>query len=509
MGETEDVIKAGCHVIVKKQKYSKVYKVSSNGVLMLGKDEIEMQEIIGKPYWTTFEMVPLKSNKRTFKLKAIQEAESWDDLKNTLSSGADNRDITDDGTSQKLSKEEILQLQESGKSGKEIIGTLIENSKSFLAKTEYSQEKYIKKKEKKYFRYLVICKPTILSLHEVYFRQDHTRIGGLRMDALSQILSYSDIQSDGLYILYDSGSQGLPAAAMVHRIGTNTTGIVINMHPGNIPQLAIIQAMNFPKEQTDRHITVNIYSFLRLYYQKGPELLNDVSPCETVLTPTTSHLENNQISSSDDNRKQEIKVEDNIEIAKINQLTDGNANEATSKEVLDTSIYKNFQNKKEDINTFSQDTVNHHININKFQCLERKAKEEEIENKQVLKRKLDDAIETDAIKKPKWLLDTEYALDLLKGSKARGLVIVAKEHPLNIIKSLMPFLGASRPFVIFHVYREPLQETYIALKQTQNVVNLRLFSNFLRSYQVLPDRTHPDIITSDTGGYILTGYLVE
>lgn len=502
MDENEDVIKAGSYVIVKKQKYSKVYKVSPNGVLMLGKDEINMQEIIGKRYWTTFEMIPAKGSKRAFTLKAIQEAESWDDLKNTLSSGFDNRCITDDGTSQKLSKEEILQLQESGKSGKEIIGTLIENSKSFLAKTEYSQEKYIKKKEKKYLRYLVICKPTIVALHEVYFRLDHTRIGGLRMDALSQLLSYSDVQSDGLYMLYDSGSQGLPAASMLHRIGANTTGVLINMHPGNIPQLAIVQAMNFPKEQTDRHITVNIYSFLRLHYQGESALLNDISVTKTVSTPNTSQLESNEILNSSNNLKQEAKVEDNAEISKVDRSIDGNTSEIVSNGVLDISNSKDIENKEIDINATVQstDSINECKGSNN---------EEKVENIQNLKRKSEDPSETVPIKKPKWLMDTQYALDLVKGSKARGLVIVAKEHPLNIIKSLMPFLGASRPFVIFHVYREPLQETYVALKQTQNVVNLRLFSNFLRSYQVLPDRTHPDILTSDTGGYILTGYLVE
>ncbi|XP_035739320.1 tRNA (adenine(58)-N(1))-methyltransferase non-catalytic subunit TRM6-like [Vespa mandarinia] len=501
MGENEDVIKAGNYVIVKKQKYTKVYKVSLNGILMLGKDEVDMQGIIGKPYWTTFEMVPSKNNKRSYTLKTIKEAESWNDLKNTVSSGLDNRCIINDGNSQKLSKEEILQLQESGKSGKEIVGTLIENSKSFSVKTEYSQEKYIKKKEQKYFRYLIVCKPTIVSLHEVYFRQDHTRVGGLRMDALSQLLSYSDVQSDGLYLLYDSGSQGLPGAAILHRIGANTTGLLINMHPGNIPQLAIIQAMNFPKEQIERHITVNIYSFLRLHYQGESSLLSDISLCRTVSTPTTSQSENNEISlNSNNDCEQETKVEDNTEVSKIGQAIDIDKTETTSNGMLN-------------INTIEVDPKNlilQNVNDkNESKLMSDVSEEEKVETRKTLKRKLDDLIETEPIKKPKWLIETQYALDLLKGSKARGLIIVAKEHPLNIIKSLLPFLGASRPFVIFHAYREPLQETYIALKQTQNVVNLRLFSNFLRSYQILPDRTHPDILTSDTGGYILTGYLVE
>jgi len=113
------------------------------------------------------------------------------------------------------------------------------------------------------------------------------------------------------------------------------------------------------------------------------------------------------------------------------------------------------------------------------------------------------------MKKPRWLLQTKHAVDLLNSSKAHGLTIVAKEHPLQIANALLPFLGLSRPFVIFHAHREPLQETYMELKQKRNVINVRLFTNFLRSYQVLPDRTHPDILMSDTGGYILTGYLVE
>ncbi|KAI4503026.1 hypothetical protein M0802_002070 [Mischocyttarus mexicanus] len=467
MSEVENNIKAGNYVIVKKQKYTKLYKVSNKGMLMLGKDEINMEEIIGKPFWTTFEMIPLKNNKRSYTLKVIKGAESWNDLKNNSSSGLDNRCITNDGTSQKLSKEEILQLQESGKSGKEIVGTLIENSKSFSAKTEYSQEKYIKKKEQKYFRYLTICKPTIMSLHEVYFRQDHTRLGGLRMDALSQLLSYSDVQSNGLYILYDSGSLGLPSAAMLHRIGANTTGILINMHPGNIPQLTIVQAMNFPKEQIDRHLTVNIYSFIRLFNQGESLSASDISLCKTVSDSTTSQSENNQVSlSSSNDCKKETEM-----------------------------LCKWKKNP----------TIQNVTEIHEPKLME----EEKVENKGTLKRKLNDSIETGPVKKPKWLIETQYVLDLLKNTKARGLVIVAKEHPLEIAKFLLPFLGASRPFVIFHNHREPLQETYMALKQTQKVVNLRLFSNFLRSYQILQDRTHPDILTSDTGGYILTGYLVE
>ncbi|XP_034184749.2 tRNA methyltransferase 6 non-catalytic subunit [Osmia lignaria lignaria] len=469
MCESEDnIITEGKYVIVKKQNFKKIYKVTTNGNLTLGRDLVDMSQIIGKRFWTTFEMIPAKHGKRTHTLKETTETESLNDLLNELPSGNDNRTINDDGTSQKLSKEEILQLQESGKSGKEIVGSLIENNKCFLDRTGYSQEKYLKKKEKKYLRYLTVCKPNISSLHDVYFQLDHSKIANLRMDTLAQLLSYSDVQSEGLYILYDSGSQGLPAAAMLNRIGTNTEGCLINLHPGNVHQAMLINSMNFPVEQLNRLVNVNIYSFLRLHYQGESTLLDNISK-----------KIHNRKNKSKENESKNSK----------NMLTD---NEILKDEKTDIENCLENTNKSSEI-----------------------IKEEDTDsNLTTLKRKLDESNEDESteiipMKKPKWFFETQRAVELVQNSKARGLVIVAKEHPLNIATALLSFLGASRPFVIYHVHREPLQETYMMLKQKQNVINLRLNSNFLRSYQVLPDRTHPDILTSDTGGYLLTGYLVQ
>lgn len=478
----EDVITVGTYVMVKKQSFTKLYKVSEHGTMMLGRDKVDMCEIIGKPFWSTFEMIPLQNNKGCYSLRLAEQTESWDDLKGDLS-GQDNRFITDDGTSQKLSKEEILQLQEAGKSGKEIMGSLIENSASFAAKTEYSQEKYIKKKERKYLRFLTVCKPSILSIHEMYFRQNQDKIGGLRMDALAQILSYSDVQSDGLHILYDSGSQGLLAAATLNRIGTGTSGYLINIHPGNMPQTTIVQAMNFPQELKDRHIAVNIYSLLRLHYQGESSIIDSIFASKRT----------NYIKKSQNIEKNPIE-EFNSEISETSKI------EAETMEYEDNETSKNEAETMEHENN-TEENSNPSLNNTEKDTDSLKRKFDEIEESE------EEA--TTLVKKPKWLLETQRAVDLLNNSKARGLIIVAREHPANIAAALLPFLGVSRPFVIFHTYREPLLQTYMELKQKHNVINVRLFTNFLRSYQVLPDRTHPHILTSDTGGYILTGYLVE
>lgn len=56
-----------------------------------------------------------------------------------MTSGVDNREIIDDGSSQKLSTEEIVNLRACGMSAQDIVSQLVENSKTFMNKTEYSQ----------------------------------------------------------------------------------------------------------------------------------------------------------------------------------------------------------------------------------------------------------------------------------------------------------------------------------------------------------------------------------
>ena len=51
---------------------------------------------------------------------------------------------------------------------------------------------------------------------------------------------------------------------------------------------------------------------------------------------------------------------------------------------------------------------------------------------------------------------------------------------------------------------QTLLDLYMELKH-QNCINLRIAENWLRHYQVLPERTHPEVSMSGSGGYILTG----
>jgi tRNA (adenine-N(1)-)-methyltransferase non-catalytic subunit len=112
------------------------------------------------------------------------------------------------------------------------------------------------------------------------------------------------------------------------------------------------------------------------------------------------------------------------------------------------------------------------------------------------------------LKKQKWQEENEEALKVLR-NKVDSLTIVSKEDPLPILKELLPFVNPGRPVVLFHTCKEVLMECYSAVKATSGLINVRLTTNFMRNYQVLPMRTHPAVQIQGSSGWILAGYTVD
>ena len=52
-------------------------------------------------------------------------------------------------------------------------------------------------------------------------------------------------------------------------------------------------------------------------------------------------------------------------------------------------------------------------------------------------------------------------------------------------------------------------DAYFAVKETGKTVFVTLTETWLRNYQVLPERTHPEVLMSGGGGYILFGTVVD
>lgn len=52
---------------------------------------------------------------------------------------------------------------------------------------------------------------------------------------------------------------------------------------------------------------------------------------------------------------------------------------------------------------------------------------------------------------------------------------------------------------------EPLVECFKTLQDKKLAINIRLCDTWMREYQILPGRTHPNMNMSQNGGFILTG----
>ena len=53
------------------------------------------------------------------------------------------------------------------------------------------------------------------------------------------------------------------------------------------------------------------------------------------------------------------------------------------------------------------------------------------------------------------------------------------------------------------------QKKPMCLQVSKEAVALQLQESWWREYQVLPGRTHPEMMTSGTGGYVLSGVRVS
>jgi tRNA (adenine-N(1)-)-methyltransferase non-catalytic subunit len=90
---------------------------------------------------------------------------------------------------------------------------------SFEKKTDYSKEKYLKKKKNKYLAVYQIVKPTYRLLCEFYMQDMLKRkVLNLRIDMLAQILTYANIAANRNTIVLES-CKGLIVAGVAERMG--------------------------------------------------------------------------------------------------------------------------------------------------------------------------------------------------------------------------------------------------------------------------------------------------
>ena len=98
--------------------------------------------------------------------------------------------------------------------------------------------------------------------------------------------------------------------------------------------------------------------------------------------------------------------------------------------------------------------------------------------------------------------------EMIQKKDMDGLIVASKHHPRPIVLALIEYVLPSRPIIVFCQHKEQLLDCYLALRDRGGVLSLRLTETWLREYQILPNRSHPEINMSGTGGYLLTGMKV-
>ncbi|KAF8665349.1 hypothetical protein AX16_000368 [Volvariella volvacea WC 439] len=211
-------------------------KVARNTTISLGRvGSFHANELLGELYGLTYEMVDKKLH--VLPSRTLQEVEDTD---------ATNELINDGEFVQPLTIEEIQALKTSGVHASDIIRKQIEQHANYSLKTEYSKEKYKKRKEVKYSKTFTTVEPTLFNVCEYWFAKDQNRIRDIRIDTLSQMLNLANIQPGGRYIAVD-GASGLVVAGILERMGGQGKLITI-CDSDSPPAYPVMVNMNFNTE---------------------------------------------------------------------------------------------------------------------------------------------------------------------------------------------------------------------------------------------------------------------
>ncbi|GAA96840.1 uncharacterized protein L969DRAFT_94895 [Mixia osmundae IAM 14324] len=90
-----------------------------------------------------------------------------------------------------------------------------------------------------------------------------------------------------------------------------------------------------------------------------------------------------------------------------------------------------------------------------------------------------------------------------------GCVIIATAYdPLDVLSRVSDKLAGSAQVVIYSPSLEPLASASRLLRGDPQFIGIGVHQPFLRKYQVLPGRTHPEMTGLPAGGYILTAISV-
>ncbi|KAH7830075.1 putative tRNA (adenine58-N1)-methyltransferase non-catalytic subunit [Monocercomonoides exilis] len=438
----------------------------------------------------------------------------------------DNRNLVDTSTAQKLDEKAIAKMKQKGAHASIIVGALITESKTFEGKTEFSQEKYIKKKLNKHLHLVTILRPTISLMSTSFFEHKPEKIGYISPACLSLMLSLGNVGIDlfckGSYLQADES-------------------IVIKDKDSTKTRSLFTEEPNFITED----------------YQRDSELmeLKDggkvcvVDECGGLLLAAVVQRMRGWLSQASlkaDKKKKkgmsESEDENDTEMLLRSKGVVVHAHRNKSSNEGDRSTH--IVCSKEEMSivvpipfymfdlALSQDpqpcSCSHHSQTLLYAPLlihSKRVKNSDKENQTSdiptsLQTKADIQSDTSLLQsssfQPSSSISTSSltgdvtVLLLLKNSLQffDSLLIATSNNPFPIFSLLFPFLAFSGSFAIYSPFLDPLSEIAAYLGRTKHAVQVELNSSFVRKWDIDEKKSHPMMEGEIRMGYVLSGVKV-
>lgn len=202
----------------------KIVKTVPNTVVSLGKfGTVDSSTLINLPFFQSYEIV----NKN--EVRPVAESIS-DELDEQSMLGHEIEALGN----QTISMAEIEDLKRTGLKGDELINRITEAHRDFEKKTEFSKEKYVKRKKAKYMHGFMPKPMSADRMLDIYTDKEIARVHGLDSATLAHMLSLANVRPGGHYLVMDETPSVL-VTAILERL--NGSGSVTIAHENEHPNL--------------------------------------------------------------------------------------------------------------------------------------------------------------------------------------------------------------------------------------------------------------------------------
>ncbi|KFD67472.1 hypothetical protein M514_00544 [Trichuris suis] len=248
-------IAEGSYVILKRGNTARLTRIARGQQIVLEKSKFLTDNLIGQPYNQLFEILPNKHlqcctetelsqflNSEGFDANGVDQCDELADDSDQLSQT--ETIVAEQQCNQTVSFDELKSLKSSGASSDDIVQLLIDGSLSYKRKTDLAKRKYIQRKRRKHSAYVLVMKPCIRLLAEVYYHKNPAKLMDMRPDYFAYLLSYANIQHRSRVLVVEDCC-GLISAAVLDRSDGNS--LCLQLHKGDQCQsIPCIEAMQYP-----------------------------------------------------------------------------------------------------------------------------------------------------------------------------------------------------------------------------------------------------------------------